>query len=619
MTYQRATKSAQREQSKKLSFSQHQTSLNHVRAHPLIELQRTIGNQAVLNMLRSGNMQIDATTQALTEPRFGYDFSRIPIHSTQTAVPQTKLKVNQPGDVYEQEADQVAEQVMRMTDPESSVPDDEGEAKNSLMRKQSAEPRAKTAATGVPDVPPVVHAVPDSGGGQPLDRTTRTFMEPRFGHDFSQVRVHTDTRASNLARSVNALAFTVGQDVVFGREQYAPGIDGGRRLLAHELAHVVQQSQQPQLAAHPTIMRAVSPLPSSEELQNEIAALQMRLALLKERYPNVSNPEIVEVEKTLESKQTLAGEPDPIRQKILFYRASIRELRKQLTATPLVSSPEREKLSQSIYEYEVALAGALAANIQRLDKDIAKFRENFALDPSLQGPLNAAESELSQNESEYKTLSMIFSPEKATAIARTYAKEVTPEIAEHCMGAFYAGLGALYTPEEASTIRKETVAGSQQYDIAHKVPKGERAQTYDVDRIMSVVQANSKAGPMMTFKYNARAKGWSPNVEQTLLGLASSDCPGLYAFGVSLHGGYHSVILVVDTSQGGAPQIYWMDQYAKGFSRQYAKEGFTDKNNVTGKLEEKMKLIEPSYGFSDTKIWQLIPTPTSGVEGPPSK
>src|SRR5205085_140833 len=156
---------------------------------------------------------------------------------------------------------------------------------------------------------------------------------------------------------------------------YAPGTDEGRRLLAHELAHVVQQSQQPQLAAHPTIMRAVSPLPSSEELQKEIAALQWRLALLKERYPNVSNPEIVEVEETLESKQTL------------------------------------------------------------------------------QGRINAAESELRQNESEYKTLSMIFSPEKATAIARTYAKEVTPEIAEHCMGAFYTGLGAFYTPKEASTIR----------------------------------------------------------------------------------------------------------------------------------------------------------------------
>ena len=66
-------------------------------------------------------------------------------------------------------------------------------------------------------------------------------MEPRFGHDFSGVRVHTDARAAESAWSVNALAYTVGRDVVFGTGQYAPGTSGGRRLLAHELTHVVQQ------------------------------------------------------------------------------------------------------------------------------------------------------------------------------------------------------------------------------------------------------------------------------------------------------------------------------------------------------------------------------------------
>src|SRR6266487_5204474 len=139
MEYQRATKSAQREQSKTSSSSLYQTSLNRIKTHPLLELQRTIGNQAVLNILHSRNMQTDTTTQTFVEPRFSHDFSQIPIHSTQTATPQTKLQVNQPGDVYEQKADQVAEQVMRMTDSESPKSDDEGESKNSLMHKQSAE------------------------------------------------------------------------------------------------------------------------------------------------------------------------------------------------------------------------------------------------------------------------------------------------------------------------------------------------------------------------------------------------------------------------------------------------------------------------------------------------
>ena len=78
--------------------------------------------------------------------------------------------------------------------------------------------------------------------GQPLDAATRSFMEPRFGHDFSNVRVHTDARAAQSAQAVNALAFTVGRDVVFGAGQYAPGTVRGSQLLAHELTHVVQQA-----------------------------------------------------------------------------------------------------------------------------------------------------------------------------------------------------------------------------------------------------------------------------------------------------------------------------------------------------------------------------------------
>jgi hypothetical protein len=245
MEYQRVTKAAQKGQPQTPSSSLRQTSLNHVAVHPLLGLQRSIGNQAVLNLLHSQNMHMDASTSAFRAPRFSYDFSRIPLHSMQTAVPQTKLKVNQSGDVYEQEADQVAEQVMRTTNPETSASDDEDEAKTALMRKQGAA-SGPNAATESPDVPPIVHTVLNSGGGQPLDTTTRNFMEPRFGHDFSQVRVHTDEQAAESVRAVNALAYTVGRDVVFGEGQYAPGTSGGHRLLAHELTHVVQQSQSSQ-------------------------------------------------------------------------------------------------------------------------------------------------------------------------------------------------------------------------------------------------------------------------------------------------------------------------------------------------------------------------------------
>ena len=90
--------------------------------------------------------------------------------------------------------------------------------------------------------PPIVQDVLRSPG-QPLDAATRAFMEPRFGHDFSQVRVHADTKAADSARAVNALAYTVGRDIVFGAGQYAPGTSEGKRLLGHELVHTAQQRQ----------------------------------------------------------------------------------------------------------------------------------------------------------------------------------------------------------------------------------------------------------------------------------------------------------------------------------------------------------------------------------------
>jgi len=90
--------------------------------------------------------------------------------------------------------------------------------------------------------PPVVHEVLRTPG-QPLDRAARAFFEPRFGHDFSRVRVHGDPRAAESAAAVSARAYTVGSHIVFGAGEYAPHTNAGRRVLAHELAHVQQQNE----------------------------------------------------------------------------------------------------------------------------------------------------------------------------------------------------------------------------------------------------------------------------------------------------------------------------------------------------------------------------------------
>ncbi len=110
----------------------------------------------------------------------------------------------------------------------------EDEDKGGAMQRKAADSSAPEAA------PDAVHSVL-GGSGRPLDPESRAFMEPRFGQDFGGVRVHTGADADTAARSINARAFTSGNNVVFGAGEYSPATDAGRRLLSHELTHVVQQ------------------------------------------------------------------------------------------------------------------------------------------------------------------------------------------------------------------------------------------------------------------------------------------------------------------------------------------------------------------------------------------
>lgn len=118
------------------------------------------------------------------------------------------------------------------------TPGVDGECAECRKKRLQRQPAGPTDSASVPSL---VHEVLRSPG-QPLDAATRAFMEPRFGHDFGRVRVHTNAQAAESARAVNAQAYTVGNNVVFAADRYEPGSARGGRLLAHELAHVVQQN-----------------------------------------------------------------------------------------------------------------------------------------------------------------------------------------------------------------------------------------------------------------------------------------------------------------------------------------------------------------------------------------
>ncbi|MGH7468839.1 MAG: DUF4157 domain-containing protein [Longimicrobiales bacterium] len=178
---------------------------------------------------------------------------------------QAKLTVSAPGDVYEREADRVAEHIMSTAErPLIGAPGIHGEnAHPRLMTKGLSGQRCDSAPASQEEreeedetkvmrkaASGELHGVSGDvarmlsqtrGGGSPLPDTIRTFMETRFGHYFGDVRIHNDSHTAQMTKALHAEAFTTGRDIYFGPGRFAPHVTEGKKLLAHELTHVVQQ------------------------------------------------------------------------------------------------------------------------------------------------------------------------------------------------------------------------------------------------------------------------------------------------------------------------------------------------------------------------------------------
>jgi hypothetical protein len=185
---------------------------------------------------RSAGAATPSSTRALQE-RLGNRNTQAFIkvrQTTRAAHPQTKLAVSAPGDASEREADRIAEQVMRI--PEAGV---------QRMCAECEEETVQTKAEGgmTPSLPGSFEGrfAALRGGGQPMPPSERAFFEPRFGHSFADIRIHTDHAAGESARAIGALAYASGTHIVFAPGQYSPSSTRGRRMLAHELAHTLQQ------------------------------------------------------------------------------------------------------------------------------------------------------------------------------------------------------------------------------------------------------------------------------------------------------------------------------------------------------------------------------------------
>jgi uncharacterized protein DUF4157 len=305
-------------------------------------------------------------------------------HYPAVGASQAKLAINRLGDIYEQEADRAAEQVMNVSAPGlrrtcacgGGCPTcRNGQTAN--LRLQTRHLQAKDSAEA--EAPPVADEVLRSSS-QPLDPAMREFMESRFGHDFSRVRVHTDAKAAESSRDFDALAYTIGEHVVFAPGRYDQATHAGRRLLAHELAHVVQQGggavalqRQPQPGGAEELSRDLLEISHElrevgvkiEEGMEDLEIFRHQLFLAGTQLPKVGDridktTVAALVEAAIETSQTLAPflPPGKRARTSVAKGLTVHRFREELESadarlshvvTPSVGQPRRTKLVKGFY------------------------------------------------------------------------------------------------------------------------------------------------------------------------------------------------------------------------------------------------------------------------------
>lgn len=203
---------------------------------------------------------------------------------------QAKSIINNGADACEQEADAMAERVTRSSTLLSPV--------NNFFRPVETPVQRKEGMEASGEIENYIGSL--SSKGRPLSNTEKGFFEPAFGHDFSNVRLHTDSEAGASAKSINAKAYTASNNIVFGPGQYQPGSSEGNRLLAHELTHVVQQQQAQQAIQRERELNADESKDCFAKIDAAIAALEKSAADENEKLPDY----IKEAIKVLREKRT---------------------------------------------------------------------------------------------------------------------------------------------------------------------------------------------------------------------------------------------------------------------------------------------------------------------------
>jgi hypothetical protein len=320
--------------------------------------------------LPSTNQPIGLAASSRPGSRYGPEFSKISLYPATPRTASATLKINKPHDLYEQEAERVANQVL-------SIPDQTTQG-ISYERKKKDEDRAlpqisKTSPriqrwlletydeyeiqqelerlgilpTIAAEIAAAVHAL--HGSGQPLPESLRMFFEARFGVDLSRVRLHTGNAAAELVKMVNAKAFTLGQDILFGAGAFSPDTSEGTMLLAHELTHTIQQdgkSTQPLIKNQPSGLEKADTrsVPATENLTNVSQASSL---------PPAANTQPKEVSDAAEKTSNDAEEQLPDKDAVTAQSSTQEtegEVPGESTSAKAPASPKEDLEYQAVVE-----------------------------------------------------------------------------------------------------------------------------------------------------------------------------------------------------------------------------------------------------------------------------
>lgn len=509
----------------------------------------------------------------------------------------------------------------------------------------------------VDEVPSIVQEVLSSSG-QPLDSDTRTFMEPRFGHDFSQIRVHTDEQAVESAQAVNALAYTVGQDVVFGEGQYAPETIEGKRLLAHELTHVVQQSERliPDIqraeaeTASPTAAQPVDQATPAADAEIEALDLAPKAKAaakkLKEQHPDIvfksGRRTVAEQAHAMASNIVQSNNRKWIEQ---TYKSAA-ELQKWVDDNPAATTVDDiakglETTMNAMPEHDRAkvskhLSGE-AFDVQPQDKDSEAIKKDIQVLPGITKFLDKEGGLIRWHAQFKKPRHVSHSDDRFEQEADQMAEQIVNVESlptrvgalEYSAKTIQRQAASAFTEEQFEPVRKvyEENAKKKSEDrdsCIVMVNKGLRKLFADqlkgkplgseMEKTMArLIALNLADQPIITEFLDTRSritKGTlepdtlSESVEAKLFAVAGSE-PGWHLFGLSIMDGYHSVLLALDNRVPTAAKIYWMDQIYTGYL------------DVTNDLDDRITRLtkrwwnqvkaEKGVGYNTVvRIWPII-------------